>query len=232
MASDLDTKYGQWSMLRNDTAASELLAAAAPVIDSSLRAYGGREGDSLRTQAKIMAMRAFKTYDPSKGAQLNTYLMQSLKSLNREAKKRSGVIKLPEKVMIDQNALNTAQSSFTAEHGREPSVGELADRTGLSHKRIERIRSLGREVPEASLVSEEGDSLFSRKSDPQKIWFDYVYKDLDPISQKICDWSTGYGGTETLQKQEIARRLGMTPAAVSQRINKIVAQLQEGEQYG
>ena len=41
------------------------------------------------------------------------------------------------------------------------------------------------------------------------------------IEQKIIEWSSGLHGKQRLSNNEIARRLGISPAAVSQRRNKI-----------
>ena len=60
------------------------------------------------------------------------------------------------------------------------------------------------------------------------MWSDYVYYDLDPIDKKIFEWTTGYAGSKIIPKGEVAKKLRITPAAVSLRINKIVKKLEEG----
>jgi DNA-directed RNA polymerase specialized sigma subunit len=120
------------------------------------------------------------------------------------------------------------KAGLESELGREPTIDELADRTGISPARIEKINKYRNVQSESSMLTEKGDTLFERKKDPHKIWAEYVYHDLDPVDKKIYEWSTGYGGNETYKKGEIARRLNMSAPAVSQRINKIIAKLEEG----
>ena len=52
-------------------------------------------------------------------------------------------------------------------------------------------------------------------------YLEYVYASSGPIEQKIIEWSSGLHGKQRLSNNEIARRLGISPAAVSQRRNKI-----------
>ena len=81
--------------------------------------------------------------------------------------------------------------------------------------------------PVQTYTVEKGDTLLQGEVDENEDpWRDYVYHDLDTKSRKIFEWTTGYGGTKILPKQEIARRLKITPAAVSSRIQTIIAFLE------
>lgn len=74
--------------------------------------------------------------------------------------------------------------------------------------------------------------MISVKQDPQEMWADFVYADMDSIDQRIYEMCTGYGGVDIIPKKDIAAALKISPAAVSQRISKIVKRLQEGANLG
>ena len=83
---------------------------------------------------------------------------------------------------------------------------------------------------EESLRTEEGAVYKPGVQQPDKeaIWADYVYYDLDPIDQKIFEWRTGRNGQKVLTVTEIAKRLKMSPASVSQRAKRISQLLASG----
>ena len=237
----LDLAYNNWrgtlapkgDPKKTLAASGDLLKALKPTIDSALTSYGGGSGESLRTQAHLMALDAVKRYDPTKGIKLNTFVFSNLQSLRRKAAERSNIIKVPEGVLLDANTIEKERNELENELGREPTAHELADKTGLSLKRLERVKQgAGAQVAESQTLNEKGDTLFTKAGDPQKIWSDMVYHDLDPVDKKIFEWSTGYGGTDRIKKGEMAQRLRISQPAVSARINKIVSRLEEGYRVG
>lgn len=225
----MEAAYTGWRAKPNPQNASLFLQAASPTIEKALRAYAPGMGDSLKTRARIMALNAARTYDPSKGMKLNTYLFQTLHGLSRFYGRRSNPLYIPEGRLLDKGRLDAAENELKDELDREPTAAELADRTGLPVHRIESLRSATpASKSESSTFSEEGDSLFSQKSDPERLWADYVYNEMDDKDKKIFELSTGYGGAQKVPKGEIAKRLGISAPAVSQRITKISKKLSEG----
>ena len=220
--------YDAWSKEKTPGNTSMMLKTLKPTIESALTSYAGTEKDSLRTKATLMALHAVDTYDPAKRAQLKSHVFNHLKGLNREKARRFNAVHIPENVLLERNRINKEYKAFQAEHDREPTMDELSDATGLSHKRIEYAENNNTQRSSSQLLSEKGDSLFKRTGDSQKIWSDYVYHDLDGPDKKIFEWSTGYGGVVKISKGDIARRLRISPAAVSRRITKIIHMLEGG----
>jgi hypothetical protein len=54
-----------------------------------------------------------------------------------------------------------------------------------------------------------------------------VYDSLTQRDRLIYDWKTGKHGKPTLSNQQIAKRLGVTPALISQRSQQIALQIQD-----
>ena len=221
--------YTMWKQAPEDMNSKEsLLKSLAPTIDSALQSYAPELKSSLKIQANLMALDAAHKYKPNSGTKLTSFVHNHLKGLNRVKAQRTNVVHIPENILLDKNKITKMEEAFKAENDREPSAAELADMSGLSIKRIEYIRTKGNIKSGSQLLTEKGDSLFSGYSDPQKLWADYVYHDLDGRDQKIFEWSTGYAGAPQLKKAEIAKRLKISAPAVSQRINRIIKLLEQG----
>ena len=87
-------------------------------------------------------------------------------------------------------------------------------------------------VPDSMIQTAEGESLV-QANDKQRaldLYNHAIYDELDETDKLIYEWSTGYGKGVTLSNAEIARRLNISPAAVSQRLNKISKKFVEGRQ--
>lgn len=225
--------YNQWKEHQdNPQFTSNFLKKVEPTISSALRTYAPGQEGSLRTRANIMALDVARRFKPEKKTHMNTFLMNGLKSLRRAAHQRQQPIHIPENVALEQHKLITASGELMAEKGRPPTVQELSDKTGLSTKRIEKVRKYKNPVSASTLLSEKGDSLFNQKKDPQTVWADYVYHDLDPVDKKIYEWSTGYGGSKIMPKGDIAKHLKISAPAVSQRVSRIIKRMEEGTNLG
>lgn len=205
-----------------------LLEAVSPQIGTALHTFApGMEG-SLLLKANTLALQAAKTYDPNRGLRFKSYVYQQLQPLQRIVGKRSNMVAVPERHLIEGKRLAEASQKFYDENGYEPSTADLSDYTGMSAKRIAAIRSHRATVSESKATSPEGDPMGSQKEDVQQAWCDYIYSSLPSFDQKIYEWRTGYAGAPTLGVIEIARRLNTSPATVSQRMKKISEMIQEG----
>lgn len=209
-------KYQQGDM----TSTPELLKALQPTIDSAITSYAGGN-DEFKTKAKIMALEAVKSYDPSKGTQLSTHVFNSLKRLQRLSADRGNFIHVPEQSALDKKSLERVIRDYTIDNGEEPSRQQLADLTGVSMKKIDRLLNIKGSTSSSMTTSEQGDSLDRAPRTAITLYEDTLYQELDPTNQKIYDWLTGYNGAPMLSRQDVAKRLKMTPAALSQRIAKI-----------
>jgi DNA-directed RNA polymerase specialized sigma subunit len=230
----MEQAYEMWKKRKTPEAMGSLLDAADPVIQSAITSYAGGS-DLFKGHARRLAAKAFETYDPSKGTKLRTHLMTQLQPLMRVASEHKSSVKVPERVHVDLYKLRGTTQTYFDQHGREPSDKELADLTGMSMRRMQHVRKFARpDIPESGLTfkNEEGEEeVFypgTQSIDPQRVWIEYVHHDLAPIDQKILEWKTGLYGKEKLGTNEIAKRLGITAGAVSQRSARISERIAEG----
>lgn len=225
----LPETYATWQASQHDEDFANVMKALEPTVQRGLKAYGDGRQD-LRTRARILAAEAVKTYDPKKAgkAQLSTYVHSHLQRLQRVSADRSAAVRLPERSRMDAIVIRDAVREYMDKEGHEPDVVTLSEMTGISRSRQKLAADAYKEISEAGLETEKGDTLLQGTvDDGEDAWRDYVYHDLDAKSRKILEWTTGYGGSRTLPKQEIAKRLRMTPAAVSSRIQTIISRLED-----
>ena len=110
----------------------------------------------------------------------------------------------------------------------EPSEMELADETGFSLKKIRQILNGNKVVSDTATINPEShNSTFFESDITDDDYYDYVYRSVGPIDQKIMEWSSGHGGKPVLSTKEIAAKLKITPAAISQRRGKILDMMSE-----
>lgn len=228
--------YFAWKADPTPVALNEVVRVLTPILHKALQTYAPKqEGKILLGKAKILAIRAVRTYDPKSGAKLETHVMSQLQSLRRYAASSSTALKKSERYLQEYQEMKRQAAAFYEEHGRDPSDTELCDRMGISLTKLRKLRLYEvREIgtSQASGINEEdsdesGSEVSTNSTDPQEIWLDYVYHDLSPIDQKILDWKMGMHGQPILSNQEIAKKLGITPSAVTQRAAKISRQLEE-----
>lgn len=228
--SNLDAAYGTWRKDPSPNTMHQLLGAASPVLSKAITSYAGGD-NALGGRAKRLAIDAIKKYDPDKGTKLQTYLLIQLQPLRRDYMKRTSPVKIPERIQIDRYHLDTSERGFRETHSREPSDAELSELTGLSSKRIARLRMFSKGLlAEGQMSTPEGGINLpgSEEVSADDIWMEYVHHDLDPIDKKILEWKTGIYGKQVISTNEIARRLGVTPSAVSQRASRIAMKIEEG----
>ena len=220
--------YTEWNTYPSDKSLSKLLDVAKPTLSSAIQSYASGNTKGVGSQAKLLAIKAFKGYDPKKKTKLSTHLMWQLRPLSRINRDRTFAIRLPERVVFDRRNMEETAATFEDENTRPPSDDELADLTGLSTKRMSYIRGLKqREAPESSYRTTEGAPYRPGTSsvNQDEIWADYVYQDLNPIDQKIFELRTGRNGNKIMGVTKLAKLLKMSPASISQRAAKISKQL-------
>jgi len=232
LETDFQDDFAAWQQKQTPQTTGNLLRKVRPVLDSAMNSFGSGQHRSttLRSRAKRLAIDAFSTYDPQRGP-LKRHLMRNLQRLQRYAGQQQQIISLPERVAMDQMRTNEASRELEDQRGRPPSDQELADFTGLSLKRLAHIRRGVRPLAEGQLdqPTASGDtpympattSLASRK-DPA---VDIVYSELNPTDQFILERMVGFNGHAVATPGALAKRLKLTPAAISQRLQRIQARL-------
>lgn len=224
-----ETAYADW--LRNKTPAnmSRILDAYSPTINSEIMRYSGSK-PLLRSKAKTLVIKAIKTFNPMSGAKLNSWIVTNLQPLARYSIQQRD-IKIPEVAARQAAEVSKVTETLRDDLGRDPTDEEIADETGMSVKRIKDVR--GKAV--ATITSSQYDgaedddmSYTPGVITPSKVPFaqEVVYHDLPDRDKFIFDHAIGAHGAKKMTAVEVAKKLGITPAAVSQRAKYIGNQIE------
>lgn len=217
--------------------AGVLVKSLKPVLDSAIRTYvGGSPSPTIQSRAKLLALEAAAKYDPAR-AKLRTHLMVHLQGLRRYAAREQQIVGIPERVGLDLHRIHTATTELQDRLGREPSDQELSDHTGLSRRRLQYVRQAKGGVAEGQMTreSESGEDVFQpavKQTHDDSAWTEMVYHDLHPTDQLILEHSLGLHGRKQISKQAIAKKLKLSPGAISQRAARIQAMLDKKEELG
>jgi len=226
---ELQEAYKEWRKQPGLAQSSNMLSLLQPTIDKAISAHVGKSDPLLRSRARRMALDALPNYDPQR-AKLSTHVISQLQGLKRVSRQQTQVLKLPERIALDQSHLRDAEAEMELDLGRAPSTAELADRTGLSLARLAQMRNYQTARPEGSYAAggegdNEGGFDPAILPPPTKLHLELTYADLAPVNQKILEWTLGLHGQKRLTNQQIATKLGLTPGAISQRKERIQALL-------
>jgi DNA-directed RNA polymerase specialized sigma subunit len=232
LETNLESAWKAWKEHPDDERLSGLLDTAKPVMTSAIRTYaGGRTDPVIELETKRLMINAFDNYDKTKGAKLQTYLLSQLQPIRRVAHQRGQELKMPQQAWADLQNIKRADDDYKEKHGSTASAGELADLTGLSLKRIGYLRKFRKAgVPESILREANKESYFAPGVDDKtsSFWAEAVYHGLDPRDQKIFDTRLGTHGEDKLSNKDIAKLLGISESAISQRVSYIIGRLEEG----
>ena len=223
-----DAAYATWVKDQTPENMSGLLSALAPTINSEIMRYAGPK-NLLRSRAKVLAVKAVRTFNPMSGTKLNSWVITNLKPLARYSIQQRDV-HIPEVAARQAAAVDSAVKSLTDELGREPTDAELADELGISENRVKAVRQKAIASVNSGRFDETGDDDFSGTPgvmETNKVPFavEAVYRDLPETDRFIFDSATGMHGVQKLPATEVARRLGVSPAAVSQKAKMISSQI-------
>jgi RNA polymerase primary sigma factor len=154
--------------------------------------------------------------------------------LRRLSAQEQNIISIPEQVGLDFQKLHAAHQELSDQLSREPTDDELSDYTNLSSRRISKIRAFNQPLAEGTTAIEttEGDSSgggvasnLPGNHSHINAWMNFVYDDLSPTDKLVMDMTLGRNGRRRTSTQEIAKKLNITPGAVSQRAAKIQTML-------
>jgi DNA-directed RNA polymerase specialized sigma subunit len=218
-----------WQKTPTDANASALLSHVNPLIHREANKWAGTLARPLlEAEGKRLAMEAFHSYDPSKGAALGTHVVNQLQRMSRLSYANQNVARLPENKMLLYHGFHVAHSDLTDAHGRAPSTDELADRLGWPVHRVEEYRkSIGRrEMLESGGLFETGDAgLYD--ADKQEHVVDFIHHGLTPQHKLMFEHLTGYGGAEQLSNQQIQQKLGLTQGQYSYAKANLIAHVEK-----
>ena len=176
---------------------------------------------SVLAEAYKLAHKAAESYNPDSGVKFSTHLTNQLKKLSRISTQYGGAIRLPENKQYKVHRLNNLELQLQEDLGREPTVQELADASGTNIKEINAL--LQNRQKEVNLSNLQYVPTFVEAKDNDD-WMHMVYHDLSASDKVIFEHKTGFGNKPDLSNDELAKKLNVSPATISNRI-KVISDL-------
>jgi DNA-directed RNA polymerase specialized sigma subunit len=229
---DKDLELWQtWNDTKDPKDLSSLYKNINPLIHHNIKPLRGSVSDTvLEAEAKLQALKAFKSYDPNKNVQLSTHVTNHLKKVNRLTYNNMELLSVPENRRIKFKNYEATESNLEEELGRPPPINEMADALGWSKAEVSRHKSeswkeLSASNPNVSDVGFHDDANNALAS--------YVYNDLSPKYQSIFEMTTGYGSSKEYSSKQIMKKMKMSQGQLSYAKSKIKKSFQKAlGQYG
>ena len=226
--------WEDWSKNGDRFARDQLLRSLGPLLNKEVSKYAASPlpRTALETEARILALKAFETYDPTK-SQLNTHVTNHLKHLQRYVLTYQNIGKIPEHRGIAIGKYKNTFDNLSEDFNREPTEVELADSLGWSLPEVERMQLELRN--DLNIVARDDSS------DEQGGFFDYsqdssnsklkdalmlVYYDADSEDKKILEYSFGIGGGKQKKISEIAPLIHKSDSYVKRHLKQLARDIQ------
>ena len=201
----------------------------SPLIDhfrpkikqEAMRIAGGAKmvnQTAVEGQLMAHAVKAFETWDPNKGAALTTHVINNFKPARRFVIKAQNVARIPEADALQIGSIQRATAQLSDQHGRAPTLGELAAETGLTERQVKRIqRRQVADVPTGAFEVDAVGNMTARDLEIQPLLRDQ----LPPRDQKVFDLIYPSDGASLQHTGQIAKKLGMKDYQVSESKSRI-----------
>jgi len=221
----VDSAYEKWKLEQTPENMNGVVSALGPIITSEIQRYSGPK-PILRSRAKALAVRAVRSYDPSSGAKLQSWVVTQMQPLSRYSKNLQPV-HVSDDLYRRSSELNRLALDYELENGVPPSDSEFADYSGVSVALIKKYRKARPAISSESQYLEANQEMTGtllpgvQTVNQSGTASELVYNSLSPRDKLIYDHKTGSHGKKEISAAELANRLGVSPAYVSQVSSRI-----------
>lgn len=202
---------------RKRTQLKPLMTAYQPLVNREVDRWSGSglPRVALEAQAKKLLLGAFRTFDASRGAQLQTHVMHRLRAMDGYVAAHRLDVRMPVDRLRLADKAYRSQQQLTLDLGREPTTEEISRHSGIGTTTIGKLTRFSSQL---SSAAEAGGFSAPVKEDisHDQIVADFLYSDLSPMQQKVFEYSVGHNNKEILPPGEIAKKLGVSAARISQ----------------
>lgn len=213
-------------------ACERILTENDRLIWSIVGRYTGRgvETEDLFQLGCIGFLKAIQGYDPAYGTQFSTYAVPKIAGEIRRFLRDDGAVKVSRTVKERAAKVQAARGELVKELGQEPSISQLAEKTGLTAEEIALCDQANVSVASLQAENSEGMTLESALGD-------------DGLEERMVEWFSLREAVSTLPERErtviilrywrgytqsrIARMIGVSQVQVSRMERRAVKELRE-----
>ena len=174
----------------------------------------------------MAVIKAINTYDPDKGAALNTHVYIHLKKVRAFVVKHQNIGRIPEHRAYRIGDYITARDEMVEKLGTYPDARTMAEHLNWSIAEVTRMETelrgdyIASKNPEADRLPELAESGREREV------LRYIYHDLTAEERLVFDYSLGAHGKPKLLAGEIAKKMKISQPKVSRIRRKISEKMQ------
>jgi RNA polymerase nonessential primary-like sigma factor len=205
-------------------ALSPLMTSLKPVIANFARnvASTNLPKSAIEAEIKFQTIKAIKSFDPNKGVKLSTHINSRLPGTYRLIYEHQNIGRISEPDNIKVGTFKSAQQRLEQKFGRDATTAELADDLGWDMGQVSKVNRL---IRKDIAVSDFDFGKFEQNKAADLLH--YVYHELDPTEKIVLEHTTGVGGKKILKGKDIAKKLKVSEATVTN-IKKRIANRMEG----
>ncbi|MEV5969145.1 RNA polymerase sigma factor SigF [Streptomyces sp. NPDC051921] len=209
-----------------------------PLVEHLARRFRNRGEplDDLTQVATIGLIKSVDRFDPDRGVEFSTYATPTVVGeIKRHFRDKGWAVRVPRRLQELRLSLTTATAELSQQHGRSPTVHELAERLGISEEEVlEGLESanaystLSLDVPDTDDESPAvADTLGAEDEALEGVEYRESLKplleDLPPREKRIL--LLRFFGNMT--QSQIAQEVGISQMHVSRLLARTLAQLRE-----
>jgi len=207
--------WEQWRKNPTPKQLDPLLKRFDPLINQKVRQWKAPnvQESALRAHMMGQAIKAFETYDPSRGASLNTHVGNRLKKSLRFVYRTQNLAAIPEPKTRLIGSINSAREQLKEDLGRDPTHLEIGQQLNISAKMVKDVQKAQmKDVVGSSFESDPNPKASPRSQEVLSL----LRPTLTPEEQEVFDHVFGYGGRQTITStNKLADKLGKSPSQVS-----------------
>ena len=226
-------KWKAWKADPNPKTLSHLFRQMEPVMFSATKINQGSISPAvIQAEAKIQALKAFKTYDPKHEVKLSTHVHNYLQKVNRLNYQYQEIFAVPEQRRIKYQTFQKAKQDLEDNLKREPNAEELADHLHWSRAEVGRFLSESKTELSDSQPHSSDLALHDVHSIRDATMMSYIYNDLPPKSKMLLEHTAGYNGQPVLTNPQLMKKFGMTLGQLSYAKKDLREHIQKAQQGG
>jgi len=199
-----------------------------PIITKKSRDWSNRNpqvpSSAIYHEMNKRFVMAMKSYNPDKGAQLNTWLNRHFLKGGRFVRTYQNIGKIPEGQITLITPYRQAKADLFDQFGYEPDTRTIAEKMGEPVNKVAQLEREMRKDLASSGFAEDPVTIVAPK---ELEAFKLVQYDLTPEERVVYEHTFGVNGKEQLRPGQIAKKTNLTPTKVSRIRNKLRTKIEE-----